>query len=85
MTLSAELSPAPFGRLLTAMITPFDANGAVDLELAGRLALHLVEEGSDGIVVCGTTGESPTLSWEEQGRLLVAVREAVGSLSLIHI
>ena len=44
MTLSAELSPAPFGRLLTAMITPFDANGAVDLELAGRLALHLVEE-----------------------------------------
>ncbi|MAN18295.1 MAG: 4-hydroxy-tetrahydrodipicolinate synthase, partial [Synechococcus sp. EAC657] len=79
MSIAAELSPTPFGRLLTAMVTPFDANGAVDLELAGRLALHLVEEGSDGIVVCGTTGESPTLSWEEQGRLLVAVREAVGS------
>jgi len=79
MSIAAEPSPTPFGRLLTAMVTPFDANGAVDLELAGRLALHLVEEGSDGIVVCGTTGESPTLSWEEQGRLLVAVREAVGS------
>jgi 4-hydroxy-tetrahydrodipicolinate synthase len=59
------------------MVTPFDASGEVDLELAGRLADHLVSHGSDGIVVCGTTGESPTLSWDEQHRLFTAVKEAV--------
>lgn len=78
MSPAAELSPTPFGRLLTAMVTPFDAEGAVDLALAGRLARHLVDEGSDGLVVCGTTGESPTLSWTEQLQLLEAVRQAVG-------
>ncbi|MEB3158199.1 MAG: 4-hydroxy-tetrahydrodipicolinate synthase [Synechococcus sp.] len=78
MSVAAELSPTPFGRLLTAMVTPFDQDGNVDLALAGRLARHLVEEGSDGLVVCGTTGESPTLSWEEQAQLLAAVRQAVG-------
>lgn len=61
------------------MVTPFDASGAVDLPLAGRLARHLVDQGSDGLVVCGTTGESPTLSWEEQLQLLQAVRQAVGA------
>ena len=79
MSVAAELSPTPFGRLLTAMVTPFDGEGNVDFALAGRLACHLVDQGSDGIVVCGTTGESPTLSWDEQAQLLVAVREAVGS------
>ena len=79
MSLSAALSPTPFGRVLTAMVTPFDSTGAVDLELAGRLARHLVEQGSDGLVVCGTTGESPTLSWEEQLQLLQVVRNAVGA------
>ena len=79
MSVAAELSPAPFGRLLTAMVTPFDGEGNVDFALAGRLACHLVDQGSDGIVVCGTTGESPTLSWDEQAQLLAAVREAVGS------
>jgi len=78
MSPSAALSPTPFGRLITAMVTPFDAEGAVDLALAGRLARHLVDEGSDGLVVCGTTGESPTLSWQEQFQLLDAVRQAVG-------
>ena len=78
MSASAELSPTPFGRLLTAMVTPFDTAGRVDLALAGRLARHLVDEGSDGIVVCGTTGESPTLSWKEQHHLLETVRNAVG-------
>ena len=78
MSLSAELSPAPFGRVITAMVTPFDSQGAVDLALAGRLARHLVDTGSDGLVVCGTTGESPTLSWQEQLQLLEAVRQAVG-------
>ena len=79
MSVAAELSPTPFGRLLTAMVTPFDGEGNVDFALAGRLACHLVDQGSDGIVVCGTTGESPTLSWGEQAQLLAAVREAVGS------
>ncbi|MGC6482905.1 MAG: 4-hydroxy-tetrahydrodipicolinate synthase [Synechococcus sp.] len=79
MSIAAELSPTPFGRLLTAMVTPFDAEGAVDLPLTGRLARHLVEQGSDGLVVCGTTGESPTLSWDEQAQVLAAVRQAVGS------
>ena len=60
------------------MVTPFDASGAVDLALAGRLARHLVEQGSDGLLVCGTTGESPTLSWTEQLQMLAAVRNAVG-------
>ena len=79
MSVVAELSPTPFGRLLTAMVTPFDGEGNVDFSMAGRLACHLVDQGSDGIVVCGTTGESPTLSWDEQAQLLAAVREAVGS------
>ena len=83
MTSPAVLSPLPFGRVVTAMVTPFDAGGAVDLPLAARLARHLVEQGSDGLVVCGTTGESPTLSWNEQLQLLQAVREAVGSTAKV--
>lgn len=79
MSVMPELSPAPFGRLLTAMVTPFNSDGDVDFSLAERLAPHLVKEGSDGIVVCGTTGESPTLSWTEQHHLLEIVRNAVGS------
>tara|TARA_B100000700_G_C15034734_1_gene852242 strand:- start:579 stop:1496 length:918 start_codon:yes stop_codon:yes gene_type:complete len=71
-------SSVPFGRLLTAMVTPFDSEGNVDYFLAEKLAVHLVEEGSDGIVVCGTTGESPTLSWDEQNELLKTVQNAVG-------
>ena len=71
-------SETPFGRLLTAMITPFNEKGEVDLDLAAKLANYLVEQGSDGIVVCGTTGESPTLSWKEQNLMLQTVRDAVG-------
>ena len=56
MPQAAILSPTPFGRVVTAMVTPFDASGAVDLTVAGRLARHLVEQGSDGLLVCGTTG-----------------------------
>ena len=59
------------------MVTPFATDGSVDLELAGRLADHLVSHGSDGVLVCGTTGESPTLSWEEEHRLFAAVKEAI--------
>jgi 4-hydroxy-tetrahydrodipicolinate synthase len=69
---------APFGRVLTAMVTPFSADGSVDLPLAARLAEHLVNAGSDGLVVCGTTGESPTLSWDEQHALLATLK---GSLA----
>lgn len=74
---------APFGRVLTAMVTPFAADGEVDLPLAARLADHLVTNGSDGLVICGTTGESPTLSWDEQHRLFTAVKEAVGGRAVL--
>lgn len=66
-----------FGRLLTAMVTPFDLEGKVDYDAAARLAVHLVETGTDTIVVCGTTGESPTLSWDEEYQLFKVVQQAV--------
>jgi 4-hydroxy-tetrahydrodipicolinate synthase len=76
---SSDCQPSiPFGRVLTAMVTPFDAEGAVDFDLAARLAHHLVDQGSEGLVICGTTGESPTLSWDEQHHLFSAVQAAVG-------
>ncbi|MEU5422878.1 4-hydroxy-tetrahydrodipicolinate synthase [Streptomyces sp. NPDC001407] len=68
----------PFGRVLTAMVTPFTADGALDLEGAQRLATHLVDAGNDGLVVNGTTGESPTTSDAEKAQLVRAVVEAVG-------
>jgi 4-hydroxy-tetrahydrodipicolinate synthase len=75
---TAPSAEAPFGRIVTAMVTPFAPDGSVNLDLAARLADHLVREGSDGLVLCGTTGESPTLSWAEQHALFAAVKEAVG-------
>ena len=66
------------GRLLTAMVTPFTADGAVDYEQAKRLASALLNSGSDGVVVAGTTGESPTLTREEELRLFSEVKSAVG-------
>ncbi|MBI2873091.1 MAG: 4-hydroxy-tetrahydrodipicolinate synthase [Chloroflexi bacterium] len=66
------------GRLLTAMITPFDSQGQVDYDQARRLAVALVDSGSDGLVVTGTTGESPALSHEEKVRLWREVKTAVG-------
>src|SRR5205823_13810331 len=68
----------PFGRVLTAMITPFDADGALDLDKAAELADHLVKLGNDGIVVNGTTGESPTTTDQEKTNLVRAVVAAVG-------
>lgn len=68
-----------FGRLITAMVTPFDTNGGVDYTQAKRLALALIASGSDGVVVSGTTGESPTLSKEEKLRLFSEVKSAVGA------
>ncbi len=66
------------GRLLTAMVTPFDGEGNVDYEQAQRLAIALLDCGSDGLVVAGTTGEAPTLSHDEKLKLFAAVKEAVG-------
>jgi 4-hydroxy-tetrahydrodipicolinate synthase len=66
-----------FGRVLTAMVTPFDTDGNVNYAEAEKLAAHLVAHGSDGIVVCGTTGESPTLSWDEEYQLFQVVQQAV--------
>ena len=68
----------PFGRVLTAMVTPFTPDGSLDLEGAQRLATHLVDAGNDGLVVNGTTGESSTTSDAEKSALVRAVLEAVG-------
>ncbi|WP_349308046.1 4-hydroxy-tetrahydrodipicolinate synthase [Pseudofrankia sp. BMG5.36] len=72
------LPPAPFGRLITAMVTPFLPDGALDLDGAAALASHLVDAGSDGLVISGTTGESPTTSDDEKDQLLRVVLKAVG-------
>lgn len=71
-------TPFPFGRALCAMVTPFTATGALDLDGAQRLADRLVAEGCDGLVLSGTTGESPTTSDTEKAELIRAVRGAVG-------
>lgn len=68
----------PFGPLLTAMATPLHADRSLDLDGAQQLARHLVDTGSEGVVVCGTTGESPTITHDETRDLLRAVIEAVG-------
>lgn len=75
--MSPSSSTAPFGRLLTAMVTPFDRENQVDYEQAKRLAIALVDSGTEGLVVTGTTGEGPTLSNDEKLRLYAAVLEAV--------
>ncbi|MEU5314639.1 4-hydroxy-tetrahydrodipicolinate synthase [Streptomyces sp. NPDC021562] len=75
---SSAPAPRPFGRTLCAMVTPFTTAGAIDLAGAGRLAAHLVAEGCDGLVLNGTTGESPTTTDAEKAQLIEAVREAVG-------
>jgi 4-hydroxy-tetrahydrodipicolinate synthase len=69
---------APFGRMLTAMATAFKDDGSVDLDGTARIAAHLVEHSHDGVVVSGTTGESPTTTVAEDGQILAAVRDAVG-------
>tara|TARA_B100000902_G_scaffold41218_1_gene48829 strand:+ start:82 stop:717 length:636 start_codon:yes stop_codon:yes gene_type:complete len=76
---NTEFSDPIFGRILTAMVTPFKENGEVDYELAIKLSNYLFKNGSDGIVLCGTTGESPTLSWAEQHNLFVAVKGSLDS------
>ncbi|HEX4190308.1 MAG TPA: 4-hydroxy-tetrahydrodipicolinate synthase [Marmoricola sp.] len=78
-----SLPAAPFGRVLTAMVTPFKPDGSVDLDGVARVADHLVRNGNDGIVVSGTTGEAPTTSVSEDGEILRAVLDAVGERATV--
>src|SRR6478672_11695443 len=69
---------APLGRIVTAMITPFGADGELDVDVARALARHLVAHGSEGLVLAGTTGEGPTVTDDERVRLVEAVVDEVG-------
>src|SRR5665213_1266372 len=71
------------GRLLTAMLTPFKADGAVDYEAAEKLAVLLTADGSDGVVVSGTTGESPTLNDDEKIELVKAIKQAIPGKTVV--
>lgn len=71
------------GRLLTAMVTPYDTGGAVDYAHARRLASHLVRAGNDGLVVTGTTGEAPLLSDDEKERLWAEVKQEIGAATVV--
>jgi len=73
----------PFGRVLTAMATAFADDGSVDLEGTAAIARHLVDNGNDGVVVSGTTGESPTTTVVEDGQILAAVKDAVGDRATV--
>lgn len=76
-------SAAPFGTVLTAMATAFAADGSVDAAGCARIATHLVDHGHDGVVVSGTTGESPTTSVAEAAEILRAVLDAVGDRATV--
>jgi 4-hydroxy-tetrahydrodipicolinate synthase len=80
---SEEKSVVSFGRAITAMITPFKEDGSVNYAVAEKLAAYLAENGSDGIVVCGTTGESPSLTWDEEYELFQVVKNAVNRKALV--
>jgi len=72
-----------FGRLLTAMVTPFDEDGKIDYSQAKKLARALLDSGSDGVVVSGTTGECPTLTHEEKLRLFAEIKSAIGDRGVV--
>ncbi|GAA4476616.1 4-hydroxy-tetrahydrodipicolinate synthase [Rhodococcus olei] len=82
---NAESAPVerPFGTILTAMVTPFTADGKLDVDAGVRLATHLVDGGCDGLVLAGTTGESPTTTESEKLELMRAVVAAVGDRAKI--
>src|SRR5215218_6712846 len=71
------------GEVLTAVVTPFRAGGAVDLEAFKRICRHLVDTGSDGVVVAGTTGEAPTLTDDERLSLFATAVETVGERATV--
>lgn len=84
MSATSPSAPAtPFGTVLTAMATAFHDDGSVDLEGTARIATHLVDHGHDGVVVSGTTGESPTTTTAEDGEILAAVKDAVGDRAVV--
>ncbi|MBX7432700.1 4-hydroxy-tetrahydrodipicolinate synthase [Mycobacterium sp. Y57] len=83
MSASGFDAPARLGTLLTAMVTPFKPDGELDTDTAARLAIHLVDQGCDGLVLSGTTGESPTTTDDEKIALLRVVLEAVGDRARI--
>lgn len=72
-----------FGRVVTAIITPFKEDGSVNYAIAEQLAANLASNGTDALVVCGTTGESPTLSWEEEYTLFQVVKKAVAGIAKV--
>lgn len=72
-----------FGRVLTAMITPFKEDQSVDFATAEKLAAHLAANGTDTLIVCGTTGESPTLTWDEEYELFQVVQRAVAGTAKV--
>ncbi|HYN37403.1 MAG TPA: 4-hydroxy-tetrahydrodipicolinate synthase [Actinomycetota bacterium] len=80
---STRSGSARFGQVLTAMVTPFASDGTLDVKGARSLAAHLVDHGSDGLVVAGTTGESPTLSHDEKLALFENVLEEVGDRATV--
>jgi 4-hydroxy-tetrahydrodipicolinate synthase len=77
------MTTARFGEVITAMVTPFERDGSLDLDAARRLAAHLIDHGSDGLVLAGTTGESPVLSHDEKLGLFEAVVAEVGDRASI--
>lgn len=81
--MKASVGADVFGTVSVAMVTPFDSDGALDLDAGRALAAHLVERGVDSLVLAGTTGESPTTSVEEKISLLAAVKREVGSSAAI--
>jgi 4-hydroxy-tetrahydrodipicolinate synthase len=81
--MTAQASAPRFGRMLTAMATAFHDDGSVDLDGTARIAGHLIDHGHDGLVVSGTTGESPTTTVAEDGDILRAVRDAVGDRATV--
>jgi 4-hydroxy-tetrahydrodipicolinate synthase len=83
MTQPHVASRAPLGRVLTAMVTPFRDDLSLDLDAAQRLATYLVDQGNDGLVVNGTTGESPTTTDHEQQLMVQAVVDAVGDRAMV--
>jgi 4-hydroxy-tetrahydrodipicolinate synthase len=72
-----------FGQVVTAMVTPFDSEGQVDYSVAEQLAEYLITHGSDGLVLCGTTGESPTLTWDEEYQLFQVVKQVIAGRAKI--
>ncbi len=72
------MSNEPFGKVMAAMVTPFADDGTVNYAVAEKLAVHLIENGNDGLVICGTTGESPSLTWDEEYQLFQVVKQAIG-------